>query len=103
VVKKISRNWILLSLTSEQVEFIITQADDICDKARHSPFGRLQKHGVRISMDGKGSYNDNLFIESVVNQRNGTLLELLHRAELGCLLLIAFILSSFNVLLKKSF
>ncbi len=23
----------------------------------------LQKHGVRISMDGKGSYNDNLFIE----------------------------------------
>ncbi len=25
--------------------------------------GLLQKHGVRISMDGKGSYNDNLFIE----------------------------------------
>ncbi len=25
--------------------------------------GRLQQHGVRISMDGKGSYNDNLFIE----------------------------------------
>jgi putative transposase len=23
----------------------------------------LEKHGVRISMDGKGSYNDNLFIE----------------------------------------
>jgi putative transposase len=23
----------------------------------------LQRHGVRISMDGKGSYNDNLFIE----------------------------------------
>jgi putative transposase len=23
----------------------------------------LQKHGVKISMDGKGSYNDNLFIE----------------------------------------
>jgi putative transposase len=28
------------------------------------PFtGLLQRHGVRISMDGKGSYNDNLFIE----------------------------------------
>jgi len=25
--------------------------------------GLLKKHGVRISMDGKGSYNDNLFIE----------------------------------------
>ena len=25
--------------------------------------GLLQQHGVRISMDGKGSYNDNLFIE----------------------------------------
>ena len=25
--------------------------------------GLLQKYGVRISMDGKGSYNDNLFIE----------------------------------------
>jgi len=25
--------------------------------------GLLEKHGVRISMDGKGSYNDNLFIE----------------------------------------
>jgi len=25
--------------------------------------GILQQHGVRISMDGKGSYNDNLFIE----------------------------------------
>ncbi len=25
--------------------------------------GLLQKHGVKISMDGKGSYNDNLFIE----------------------------------------
>ncbi len=25
--------------------------------------GLLQKHGVRISMDGKGRYNDNLFIE----------------------------------------
>jgi len=25
--------------------------------------GLLQRHGVRISMDGKGSYNDNLFIE----------------------------------------
>jgi putative transposase len=23
----------------------------------------LEKHGIRISMDGKGSYNDNLFIE----------------------------------------
>ncbi len=26
--------------------------------------GILEQHGVRISMDGKGSYNDNLFIES---------------------------------------
>jgi putative transposase len=25
--------------------------------------GILEQHGVRISMDGKGSYNDNLFIE----------------------------------------
>ena len=25
--------------------------------------GVLKKHGIRISMDGKGSYNDNLFIE----------------------------------------
>ena len=25
--------------------------------------GLLERHGVRISMDGKGSYNDNLFIE----------------------------------------
>jgi putative transposase len=25
--------------------------------------GPLEQHGVRISMDGKGSYNDNLFIE----------------------------------------
>jgi len=25
--------------------------------------GLLQQHGIRISMDGKGSYNDNLFIE----------------------------------------
>jgi putative transposase len=25
--------------------------------------GLLESHGVRISMDGKGSYNDNLFIE----------------------------------------
>ena len=25
----------------------------------------LQQHGVRISMDGKGSYNDNLFIEGL--------------------------------------
>jgi len=25
--------------------------------------GLLQQHGVRLSMDGKGSYNDNLFIE----------------------------------------
>jgi len=25
--------------------------------------GLLQQHGVRISMDGRGSYNDNLFIE----------------------------------------
>ena len=25
--------------------------------------GLLQQHGVRISVDGKGSYNDNLFIE----------------------------------------
>ena len=25
--------------------------------------GLLQQHGVRIGMDGKGSYNDNLFIE----------------------------------------
>jgi putative transposase len=25
--------------------------------------GTLEQHGVRISMDGKGSYNDNLFIE----------------------------------------
>jgi len=25
--------------------------------------GLLEQHGVRISMDGKGSYNDNLFIE----------------------------------------
>jgi len=25
--------------------------------------GILERHGVRISMDGKGSYNDNLFIE----------------------------------------
>lgn len=23
----------------------------------------LKKHGIQISMDGKGSYNDNLFIE----------------------------------------
>jgi putative transposase len=26
--------------------------------------GLLKKHGVTISMDGKGSYNGNLFIES---------------------------------------
>ena len=25
--------------------------------------GVLQQHGVKVSMDGKGSYNDNLFIE----------------------------------------
>ena len=25
--------------------------------------GLLKQHGVKISMDGKGSYNDNLFIE----------------------------------------
>jgi putative transposase len=25
--------------------------------------GMLEKHGIRISMDGRGSYNDNLFIE----------------------------------------
>jgi putative transposase len=25
--------------------------------------GLLEKHGIKISMDGKGSYNDNLFIE----------------------------------------
>ena len=25
--------------------------------------GLLKQHGIRISMDGKGSYNDNLFIE----------------------------------------
>ena len=25
--------------------------------------GMLKKHGITISMDGKGSYNDNLFIE----------------------------------------
>jgi putative transposase len=25
--------------------------------------GLLQQHGIKISMDGKGSYNDNLFIE----------------------------------------
>jgi len=25
--------------------------------------GLLEKHGVKVSMDGKGSYNDNLFIE----------------------------------------
>ncbi|MFU8795733.1 MAG: transposase, partial [Dehalococcoidia bacterium] len=25
--------------------------------------GLLEQHGARISMDGKGSYNDNLFIE----------------------------------------
>jgi len=25
--------------------------------------GLLKKHGIKISMDGKGSYNDNLFIE----------------------------------------
>jgi putative transposase len=28
--------------------------------------GLLEQHGVRISMDGKGSYNDNLFIERTV-------------------------------------
>ena len=28
------------------------------------PFtGLLEQHGVKVSMDGKGSYNDNLFIE----------------------------------------
>jgi putative transposase len=28
------------------------------------PFvGLLERHGIRVSMDGKGSYNDNLFIE----------------------------------------
>ena len=25
--------------------------------------GLLEQHGIRVSMDGKGSYNDNLFIE----------------------------------------
>jgi putative transposase len=25
--------------------------------------GLLEKHGIKISMDGKGSYRDNLFIE----------------------------------------
>ena len=25
--------------------------------------GILKEHGIKISMDGKGSYNDNLFIE----------------------------------------
>ncbi len=28
--------------------------------------GLLQQHGIRISMDGKGSYNDNLFIGEAV-------------------------------------
>jgi len=27
--------------------------------------GLLEKHGIRVSMDGKGSYSDNLFIEGL--------------------------------------
>ena len=42
---------------------------DICNTDQGGQFtsevftGILDRHGVRISMDGKGSYNDNLFIE----------------------------------------
>ena len=42
---------------------------DICNTDQRSQFtgeaftGLLERHGIRISMDGKGSYNDNLFIE----------------------------------------
>ena len=42
---------------------------DICNTDQGSQFtgeaftGLLERHGIRISMDGKGSYNDNLFIE----------------------------------------
>ena len=36
----------------------------ICARTWYSEItSLLQHHGVRISMDGKGSYNDNLFIE----------------------------------------
>ena len=37
---------------------------DQCSQFTSEAFtGLLKEHGVRISMDGKGSYNDNLFIE----------------------------------------
>jgi len=42
---------------------------DICNTDQGAQFtgeaftGLLKQHGVKISMDGKGSYNDNLFIE----------------------------------------
>jgi len=54
----------------EALEEVLTKGKtDIFNTDQGSQFtseaftGLLQQHGVRISMDGKGSYNDNLFIE----------------------------------------
>ena len=52
---------------SEALEFHPTP--DIFNTDQGSQFtseaftGLLEQHGIKISMDGKGSYNDNLFIE----------------------------------------
>ena len=59
------------------VSFCVEALEDALSKGRPEIFntdqgaqftseaftGLLEQHGIRISMDGKGSYNDNLFIE----------------------------------------
>ena len=49
--------------------YLLGYRPDICNKDQGAQFtseaftGLLEQHRIRISMDGKGSYNDNLFIE----------------------------------------
>ena len=55
--------------TEALVEALRQGKPEICNTDQGVQFtseaftGLLQKHAVKISMDGKGSYNDNLFIE----------------------------------------
>jgi putative transposase len=55
--------------TEALVEALYHGKPEICNTDQGAQFTSeaftelLQKHGVRISIDGKGSYNDNLFIE----------------------------------------
>jgi len=41
----------------------IFNSDQGAQSTSEAFIGLLEQHGIRISMDGKGSYNDNLFIE----------------------------------------